>query len=106
MLAIVCSIILISLIFAPLGCIALWKRYIYFGDALAHASLLAGTISLASGLPPVYCGSLLAIIFAVLVFNFRTFDNNAVISLIASAMVAIALVISYTHPYQVNIDRL
>lgn len=106
MLIIVLSIILISLTFAPLGCIALWKRYIYFGDALAHASLLAGSLSLSSGLPMIYCGIIFAIIFAILVFNFKTFDNNAVISLVASTMVAVALVISYSQPYKINIDEL
>lgn len=106
MSTIVFSIILISFIFAPLGCIALWKRYIYFGDALAHASLLAGTISLSLGLPMVYCGTILAIVFAILVFNFKTFDNNAIISLIAGIMVAIALIISYLHPSRINIDQL
>ena len=40
MFVIITVSVLIGFIFAPLGCLVLWKRYVYFGDGLAHASML------------------------------------------------------------------
>ena len=48
--------VLIGLIFAPLGCLVLWKRYVYFGDGLAHASMLAAVLSVIAGIPILYAG--------------------------------------------------
>ena len=76
MLIIISVSILISLIFAPLGCIALWKRYTYFSDGLAHASLLGGTISVVSGTPIIYSGSLISLIFAITVFKLKSQSEN------------------------------
>ena len=45
------------------------QKYIYFGDGLSYASLLAGSISLQIHLPVVYSGLIVAIIFAILVFT-------------------------------------
>ena len=68
MILIITIITLISLIFAPLGCISLWKKYTYFGDGLAHASLLAGTMSLIVQLPIFYSGSIFIIFYIPYLF--------------------------------------
>jgi zinc transport system permease protein len=107
MILIITIMTLISFIFAPLGCISLWKKYTYFGDGLAHASLLAGTISIIIQLPIFYAGSIVAIVFAILVFVFQNkSDSNAIILLISSCMLALALVVGYMNPLQVNITNL
>lgn len=107
MLSIILAIILISLIFAPLGCISLWKKYIYFGDGLSHASLLAGSISLALQLPMIYSGIIVAFFFAFAVFILKnTAESNAVISLVASFTLSLALIISYLNPQTININSL
>ncbi len=107
MTLIILTIVLISLIFAPLGCIALWKKYVYFGDGLAHASLLAGSISIVCHFPVIYCGLVVAIIFALLVFILKNKAYaGSVIILVSSSMLSLALVISYLKPSQVNISNL
>lgn len=107
MILIIIIMTLISLIFAPLGCISLWKKYTYFGDGLAHASLLAGTMSLIVQLPIFYSGSIVAILFAILVFVFKNKSgSNAVVLLVSSCMLALALVVGYMNPLQVNITNL
>jgi zinc transport system permease protein len=107
MILIITIVTLISLIFAPLGCISLWKKYTYFGDGLAHASLLAGTISLIIQLPIFYSGSIVAILFAILVFVFKNKSgSNAVVLLVSSCMLALALIVGYMNPLQVNITNL
>ncbi|MEY4463795.1 MAG: Zinc/manganese transporter permease protein [Pseudomonadota bacterium] len=107
MTLIILALILISLIFAPLGCISLWKRYIYFGDGLAHSSFLAASISIIAHFPLIYSGLIVAILFSLFVFIFKNnSEKNAVINLISSFMLAVALVINYFTSSQNNIVNL
>ncbi|HJD59429.1 MAG TPA: metal ABC transporter permease [Rickettsia endosymbiont of Omalisus fontisbellaquei] len=107
MTLIILALILISCIFAPLGCIALWKRYIYFGDGLAHSSFLAASISIIAHFPLIYSGLIVAILFSLFVFIFKNnSEKNAVINLISSFMLAVALVINYFTSSQNNIVNL
>ncbi|WP_341787621.1 metal ABC transporter permease [Rickettsia endosymbiont of Cantharis rufa] len=107
MLLIILALILISCIFAPLGCIALWKRYIYFGDGLAHSSFLAASISIIAHFPLIYSGLIVAILFSLFVFIFKNnSEKNVVINLISSFMLAVALVINYFTSSQNNIVNL
>ncbi|MDA9163420.1 metal ABC transporter permease [Rickettsiaceae bacterium] len=99
--------ILTSLIFAPLGCLVLWKRYVYFGDGLAHASMLAAALSVVLGVPIIYAGIINTAIFAFIVFKLKAkSDNNAAIGLTSSLMLAGALVLSYIFPGRFNISTL
>jgi zinc transport system permease protein len=107
MTLIILTIILISLIFAPLGCISLWKKYVYFGDGLSHASLLAGSISVIINLPIIYAGFVVAMIFAILVFMLKNHSGNGAIVILASSfMLSAALILSYMNPLQINITNL
>lgn len=107
MVLIILALILISCIFAPIGCIALWKRYIYFGDGLAHSSFLAVSISIIAHFPLIYSGLIVAILFSIFVFIFQNnSEKNAVINLISSSMLAIALIINYFSSAQNNIVNL
>ncbi|WP_341792778.1 MULTISPECIES: metal ABC transporter permease [unclassified Rickettsia] len=107
MIPIILALILISLIFAPLGCIALWKKYVYFGDGLAHASFLAASISIIANFPLIYSGIIVAVFFAIFVFIFKNYSGrNAVISLISSFMLSLALIINYLSSSQNNITNL
>ncbi|EHM56102.1 metal ABC transporter permease [Cardiobacterium valvarum] len=42
-----------GIIAAPIGALIAWRRLVYFGEALSHASLLGIALALKSGLPPV-----------------------------------------------------
>ena len=97
---------LIGLIFAPLGCLVLWKRYVYFGDGLAHASMLAGIISVIAGIPIFYAGLLSSSLFAFAIFRLRNNSgNNAAIGLTTSMMISLSLMLSYFYPTQINITK-
>ena len=39
--------ILVVLVSGPLGCVVVWRRMAYFGDALAHGALLGAGLALA-----------------------------------------------------------
>ena len=98
--------ILIGFIFAPLGCLVLWKRYVYFGDGLAHASMFAGILSGMSGLPVFYSGLLSSSLFAFTIFKLRNNSgNSAAIGLTTSIMISLSLVLAYSYPGQVNVTK-
>lgn len=107
MLTIILTSILIGLIFAPLGCIALWKKYVYFGDGLAHASLLAGSLSIIAKINLFQAGGVVAIFFSILIFKFKeNSDKNGVINLISSLMLSFALILAHIYPSQFNLNQL
>lgn len=98
---------LIGLIFAPLGCLVLWKRYVYFGDGLAHASMLAAVISVLLGIPVFYAGIINTALFAFVVFKLKNKSgNNAAIGLTSSLMISLALILSYIFPGKFNFTSL
>ncbi len=99
--------ILIGLIFAPLGCVVLWKRYVYFGEGLSHASMLALAVSVIAGLPIIYAGIVNTLFFALLVFKMKTKSgNNAAIGLASSVMISLALVLASIFPGRFNFNSL
>jgi len=44
--------VLVVLLAAPLGCLVIWQRMAYFGDALAHSALLGVALGLLLGVSP------------------------------------------------------
>ncbi len=99
--------ILIGLIFAPLGCFVLWKKYVYYSDGLAHASILAAAISIILDLPVIYAALFNTIIFAIIVFKLKAnTSNNAAVGLTSSVMMSFALVLSYMSEKEFNFSSL
>lgn len=107
MFVIIFASILISIIFAQLGCMSLWRRYTYFTDGFAHASVLASIIGLATNIPLIYAGILFSTIFAIAIFKYRRdFDGNVAVSIISNFALSIAVILSYWSNKQVNINKL
>ncbi|MDC0865094.1 metal ABC transporter permease [Rickettsiaceae bacterium] len=99
--------VLTGLIFAPLGCVVLWKRYVYFGDGLAHASMLAVVLSLIFEIPILYAAIINTALFTLIIFKFKgKSDSNAVIGLASSCMLSLALIVSYIYELQFNLQGL
>lgn len=99
--------VLLGLIFAPLGCLVLWKRYVYLGDGLAHASMLAAVLSITAGIPIIYAGIINTLLFALIVFKLKNKSgNNAAIGLTSSLMISLALILSYIFPGKFNFTSL
>jgi len=107
MLIIFLAAILVGLIFAPLGCLCLWRRYIYFGDALAHASLLAASISATCSIPVLYSGLLIASLFALIIHRLQNSSgSNEIMSLVSSSMLSCGFILAALFPTQLNITNL
>ncbi len=59
--------VIVALVAAPLGCLVVWRRMAYFGDATAHAALLGVAAALAVELPVMVGVSALAAAMALAV---------------------------------------
>lgn len=92
--------LLISILFGLLGSLVLWKKYTYFGDGLAHASLLGIIIA---GFCPIYLTSMIvticAICFAGLIYILSENHNrNSIIGVISHSFLALAIIINSKNP--------
>lgn len=107
MLLIITGFILISLIFASLGCLVLWKNYISFSDGLSHASILAGSLSIIIDIDISYAGILVGIIFTFIILKFKhKAGSNEIINLTSSALLSAAFLLSNVLPSSIKIDQL
>lgn len=108
MLVIITSCLLISLLFAPLGCLLLWQRQSYFSDGLAHSGLLAASISTALSLSPLITAPIIAAIFALLIFITRPSlgSGNGTINLVSSTMLALGILVASLFPGKINLSGL
>jgi zinc transport system permease protein len=95
MTLILLTIIAISILLAPMGCIMLWHRYNYFHDGLVHACLFSGVVSYFFDTPPIISMIVVAIMFTTLVFVLKFYSNkNAVVSLVSTAFLAISIILA------------
>ena len=87
--------LLIALIAAPLGCLVVWRRMAYFGDATGHAALLGVALALSLSMPPILGVIAVAAAMAVAV-TFATrrggFAADTVLGVFSHAALAIGLV--------------
>lgn len=109
MLIIIITLLLISFLFAPLGCVTIWKKYAYFTDGLAHAAVLAGVLSAMNILPIYISGMLVSVFFAFLIFFYNSnkiLGGNLAIAIASSTTLAIALMMSARDNSAINISNL
>ena len=78
----------------PLGCFVLWRRMVYFGDTISHASLLGVAFALALGLP-VFLGVLacaLLVALVILTAEGRMHHTDTLLGVSAHSALALGLV--------------
>ena len=75
----------------PLGCFVLWRRMVYFGDTISHASLLGVAFAIALGMPVVLGVLICALLVALLVLSAEGRLHHADTLLGVSAHSALAL---------------
>lgn len=99
--------LILSLVTGPLGCFIIWRRMAYFGDTLAHASLMGISISLTLSFPiklGILCtGILIALLIMQLKEN-RYFAMDTILGLIAHGGLAFGMIIFYLfQPSQLSL---
>ena len=84
----------VALAAGPLGCFILWRRMVYFGDTISHASLLGVAFALALGLP-VFLGVLVCALLVALVIltaEGRMHHTDTLLGVSAHSALALGLV--------------
>jgi len=84
----------VALAAGPIGCVVLWRRMVYFGDTISHASLLGVALALALDLP-VFFGVLvmaLGISWVVLTAQGRLHHTDTLLGVSAHSALALGLV--------------
>lgn len=75
----------IAIAICPIGCVMLWRRIPYFGDALAHASILGIVLGLYVGMKVTYSMMLVGIFFALLLsYLKRNQDEESALVIVLS----------------------
>lgn len=92
----------IALAAGPLGCIVVWRRMAYFGETLAHSSLLgvalAFIININMTLAVFIVTLMLAAILLLLQRN-RSFSSDSLLGILSHASLAVSLVILSFMPW-------
>ena len=84
----------VSLAAAPLGCLVVWRRMAYFGDATAHAAILGVALSLALSLS-IFAGALIVALLMALtvsVLSDRGYAMDTLLGVLAHSALAFGLV--------------
>jgi len=79
-----------------LGTVVVWRRMAYFGDALAHSSLLGVVLGLLIGMQPIFGVLISCMVFAVLLIRLKSTTNlrdDALLGVLAHGALALGLVI-------------
>lgn len=97
----------VALAAAPLGCLVVWRRMAYFGDATAHAALLGVALSLGFSISPV-AGVLavaLAIAWAISVLSDRGHAMDTLLGVLSHSALAFGLVaVSFLQGVRVDLN--
>ncbi|KAF8818721.1 metal ABC transporter permease [Rickettsia endosymbiont of Cardiosporidium cionae] len=97
----------VSGIMASLGCMVLWKRYIFFADALSHASMLASAITIILDISLIYTWPFIATIFTIAIFKLKNYsDKNIASTFVSGIMVSIALLLVYRYKTNITLSSL
>lgn len=99
----------LTAITGPLGCFVVWRRMAYFGDTMAHASLLGVALALMTNVSLTAGIFMVAALLAVLVTWFTRdarIQADTMLGILAHGMLALSLVIvSLAVPTRVDLMR-
>jgi len=86
---------LVVLVSGPLGCVVVWRRMSYFGDALAHAALLGTAMALMFDMKPligvVVIGGLISYLLMILQRK-KDLSSDAILGILSHGALASGLV--------------
>jgi zinc transport system permease protein len=88
--------IALALVVGPLGSIVVWRRMAYFGDTLAHASLLGVALAIAAGQMPMAGVGLIGVSIAVLLFwleKQRDLSTDTLLGILSHSALALGLIV-------------
>ncbi|MBV1887563.1 MAG: metal ABC transporter permease, partial [Parvibaculaceae bacterium] len=93
--------LMVAAIAGPLGCLVLWRRMAFFGDALSHSALLGIALGFLLSIAPLF-GVLGAVVVLALLFaslqESMSLAMDTLLSLIAHSALAVGMVVLSLMP--------
>ncbi len=96
----------VAMMTGPLGALVIWQRMAYFGDALAHASLLGITFSLFLAIDPTLGILVIALMVAGIMLSLQQytwFSNDTLLGLLSHTGLALGLLCFSFLPSRVDL---
>ena len=90
--------LVLAIIAGPVGCLIVWRRMAYFGDAIAHSALLGVALGLFIGFAPNIGVALICAIFAVLLVYLqhrRKLSIDTLLGILAHGALALGLLLVF-----------
>jgi len=88
--------IALALVVGPLGSVVVWRRMAYFGDTLAHASLLGVALAVASEQLPMAGVGVVGIVMAALLFwleKQHDLSTDTLLGILSHSALALGLIV-------------
>jgi zinc transport system permease protein len=88
--------IALALVAGPLGCVVVWRRMAYFGDTLAHSSLLGVAIAVSAQLAPILGVVFIGAVLAALLFwleQRRELSSDTLLGILSHSALALGLIV-------------
>lgn len=85
---------LLALLTGPLGCLLVWRKMAFFGDALAHAALLGVALALFLQLPVTLAVMAIGSVFAILLLMLQRGDlaNDTLLGILSPTALALGII--------------
>jgi len=86
---------LVVLVSGPLGCVVVWRRMAYFGDALAHSALLGTSLAIMFNIKPLFGVILIGIVLSYLLIRLqlkKDLSSDAILGILSHGALAAGLV--------------
>ncbi len=88
--------LLVVMVAGPMGCVVVWRRMAYFGDALAHAALLGTALAILFDIAPlpgvILVGSLISYLLLKLQVK-KDLSNDAILGILSHGALAAGLIL-------------
>lgn len=88
--------IAVALVAGPLGCVVVWRRMAYFGDTLAHSSLLGVALAVSAELVPIMGVVFIGAMLAALLFwleQRRELSVDTLLGILSHSALALGLIV-------------
>lgn len=88
--------LLVVLVSGPMGCIVVWRRMAYFGDALAHSALLGTSLAIMFDISPLLGVMLVGVVLSYLLIRLQAkkdLSSDAILGILSHGALATGLVI-------------
>ena len=88
--------IALALVAGPLGSVVVWRRMAYFGDTLAHASLLGVALAVAADVMPMAGVGVIGAVLAAMLFwleRQRDLSTDTLLGILSHSALALGLIV-------------